>query len=115
MTARWRQYETASGRKPVAEFIRTLTADEAAVVVNRMRDVTTLGMDAARHLVDDIYEVRAIAGDRSFRVLFSREGRRHTILLAVHAFTKKTQTTPKGEIRLAQQRLADWRRRGQGR
>ncbi|MDQ3660578.1 MAG: hypothetical protein M3454_05870 [Actinomycetota bacterium] len=34
------------------------------------------------------------------------------VLLALEAFSKKTRTTPAPNIRLAERRLADWRRRG---
>src|ERR671911_2343792 len=48
-------------------------------------------------------------------VLFATEGAKSQVLLAVSAFTKKTQKTPVAEIRLAERRLADWRRRGRRR
>jgi ribosome-binding protein aMBF1 (putative translation factor) len=36
------------------------------------------------------------------------------VLLALEGFSKKTQKTRPEKIRLAERRLADWRRRGQG-
>ena len=52
-------------------------------------------------------------GDRViYRVLFAAEGRRSQVLLALEAFTKKTQKTPPKSIVLARERLADWRARG---
>jgi hypothetical protein len=75
-----------------------------------MKDVS--GLTVARHLRGEIYEVRASGARAAYRVLFASEGAKSQVLLAVSAFTKKTQRTPPAEIRLAERRLADWRRRG---
>lgn len=56
--------------------------------------------------------MRADASTRSFRLLFSAEGRLGQILLSLSAFTKKTQKTPVRELELAERRLGDWRARG---
>lgn len=72
------------------------------------------GVLAARHLRGDIYEVRAKGDGSIYRVLFAREGRRGQVLLALSAFQKKTQRTPRREIELAGRRLTDWRARGDG-
>ena len=77
-----------------------------------MKDVARLGTTAARHLMGDIYEVRAEAATRSFRVLFAAEGHYSQILLSLSAFEKRTQKTPPRELELAQRRLRDWRSRG---
>ena len=80
-----------------------------------MRDVRDTGLAAARHLRGEIYEVRAEGDRQTYRILFAPEGRRSQVLLALEGFSKKTQKTPPEKIRLAERRLADWRRRGQGR
>jgi phage-related protein len=112
---RWRFYATATGRKPVLEFLRGLLpehAADAAQIVEEMEHVRRVGTRAARKLSGDIYEVR-VDGDRViYRVLFSVEGERGRILLAIGAFAKKTQKTPPQLIDVAEKRLADWRRRG---
>jgi len=56
---RWRDYRTAAGRRPVAEFIAGLPAEDAAEVVAAMKDVAVDGLTVARHLRGDIWEVRA--------------------------------------------------------
>jgi phage-related protein len=112
---RWRFYATAAGHKPVYEFLRDLLpehAADAAQIAEEMEHVRQGGTRAARKLSRDIYEVR-IDGDRViYRVLFSVEGERGRILLALEAFSKKTQKTPPQLIDLAERRLAAWRRRG---
>ena len=77
-----------------------------------MKDVAREGLRSARHLRGDIWEVRVEAASVAFRVLFSPEGQVQQVLLALEAFSKKTQKTPARTIRLAEQRLSDWRRRG---
>lgn len=110
---RWRDYRTAAGRRPVKEFIDALSDIDAAAVVAAMRDVREAGLAAARHLRGDIYEVRADGDRQAYRILFAPEGRRSQVLLALEGFSKKTQKTPPANIRLAERRLTEWRRRGQ--
>ena len=110
---RWRDYRTAAGRRPVKEFIDGLSDTDAAAVVAAMRDVRDTGLAAARHLRGDIHEVRADGDRQTYRILFASEGRRSRVLLALEGFSKKTQKTPPEKIRLAERRLADWRRRGE--
>jgi phage-related protein len=78
-----------------------------------MADVRDRGLEAARHVDGEIYEVRA-DGDRViYRVLFATEGKGGQILLSLEAFKKKTQKTPPAKIALAKRRLTDWRRRAE--
>jgi len=108
---RWRDYRTAAGRRPVVEFVRSLSDSDAATVAAAMKEVALEGLAAARHVRGEIYEVRA-DGDRvSYRILFSTEGRRGQVLLALEAFGKKTQKIPPDAIVLAERRLRDWRTR----
>ena len=94
------------------EFIGSLSDEEAAEVVAAMREVREEGLAPARKLRGAISEVRA-DGDRVIhRVLFSPEGRRGLVLLALPGFTKKTPKTPPDLIALAERRLSDWRSRG---
>jgi len=81
-------------------------------VLAAMEDVRERGLRAARRLDDEIWEVRA-DGDRViYRVLFAPEGSHGQVLLALEAFSKKTQKTPPSTVKLARRRLMDWRRRG---
>lgn len=108
----WRDYRTSAGGRPVKAFIDELTDGEVASIVAGMKEVAERGLAAAKHLRGDIYEVRADASTRSFRVLFSTEGRYSQVLLAVSAFEKRTRKTPPRELELAEVRLRDWRTRG---
>ena len=108
----WRDYRTAAGGRPVASFLSKLTDEEVAAIVAGMDEVEQDGLPAARHLRGDIYEVRADAATRSFRLLFSAEGRFHQVLLALSVYEKRTQKIPPSELELAEKRLVDWRSRG---
>jgi phage-related protein len=77
-----------------------------------MKEIAVGGVANARHLRDQVYEVRADAATRSFRLLFSAEGRYSQVLLSLSIFEKRTQKTPPDEIKLAKSRLSDWRQRG---
>lgn len=76
-----------------------------------MKEVAEQGLTAARHLRGDIYEVRADASTRSFRLLFSAEGLYGQVLLSLSIYEKRTQKAPAREIELAERRLTDWRSR----
>jgi phage-related protein len=95
-------------------FLDNLTAAEAAEVVAAMKEVAREGLRFARHLRGDIWEVRVEAERKAFRVLFSPEAKFQQVLLALEAFTKKSQKTPARMIELAERRLSAWRSRGRG-
>jgi len=95
----------------VREFLDRLADEDAEEVLAAMKDVRRNGTPAARHLRGPIWEVRADAPGGSFRILFSEEGKRSQVLLALVPLEKKTQKTPDDAIRLAERRLSDWRSR----
>ncbi len=101
---RWRDYRTAAGRRPVADFIASLTDIDAAAVAAAMKEVALEGPEVARHLRGEIYEVRADGDRATYRILFAQEGRHRQVLLALEAFGKKTRTTPPRAIELAERR-----------
>jgi phage-related protein len=109
---RWRDYRTVTGARPVKAYLDDLTDEEVAAIIAGMKEVAQLGLVASRHLRGDIYEVRADARTRSFRLLFSNEGRSGRILLSLSVFEKRTQKAPSRELELAERRLSDWRARG---
>lgn len=59
-----------------------------------------------RHLGDKLWEMRLTGRDGIARAIyFATSGRR---LIVVHAFVKKTQKTPKGDLDVARQRMRSW-------
>jgi len=108
----WRDYRTASGRRPLREYLLNLTDVDRAAVLDAMRAVAMDGLRAARHLRGEIWEVRATGENRIYRVLFAAEGRFGQVLLSLETFAKKSQKTPPGKVALAERRLREWRARG---
>ena len=60
---------------------------------------------------------RLVAHVEDGRLILERhqQGRYSQVLLALEAFSKKTQRTPPPKIELAEKRLADWRSRQRSR
>ena len=58
---------------------------------------------------NDIWEVRAVLGSNIFRLLGFFGGT--NLFVLAHAFKKKTQKTPKRDIRIAEERKQDYLRR----
>ena len=110
---RWRYYRTAQGNSPVERELDDLSDEDHAVVTAAMRLVRTYGLRAAKPLRGDLYEVVAHGPDQGFRVFFAPEGRHGQVLLALELFSKKSQETPRRKLQLAEDRLKDWRERGQ--
>jgi phage-related protein len=113
---RWRFYTTGAGRIPVRDFLADdrLPSGDRDEILAALKDVQVNGLDVARHLRGDIYEVRAEGRQATYRVLFATEGVRSQVLLGLSGFSKKTQKIPPGEIALAERRLRDWRARARG-
>lgn len=112
---RWRYYRTATGARPVHDYLAAMDSADRDRVRLAMLLVAHEGRSAARHLRGDVYEVRAARAGRAWRVLFAAEGRSGHVLLALSAFEKKTQQAPRTEIERAEARLRDWRDRGRTR
>jgi len=100
---RWRDYRTAGGARPVADFITGRSLLDRVEIVAAMKDVRTNGVRAAaRHLRGPLFEPRANGLDESYRLIFAQEGRRGRILLALVVISKKSQKTPGADLRLAE-------------
>lgn len=119
---RWRPYTSAGsggrpGRSPVVEKlaeIAKLDPRDASSINAEQKLVSAQGLRrrTVRHLRGEIYEIRVSGRRGEYRLLFAADGRRRQILLSLHLFEKKTMATPRKLIDLAEDRLADWRRRG---
>jgi phage-related protein len=113
---RWRFYSTASGREPVRDFLYDpkLSDVDAAAIAAAMKEVRAVGRahTDVNHLRGDIWQLE-IDGERViYRLLFAEEGRYAQVLLALEVVKKKWQKAREQDIRLAEERLSDWRQRG---
>jgi phage-related protein len=102
-------YQDARGRRPVNEFLDALPAGDRARVVRTIELLKTygveLGMPYSRHLTGKLWELRVSSGRLDYRVLYFAHTSRRFVLL--HAFSKKTQKTPRREIEVALRRMAE--------
>ncbi len=107
-------YRTESDFCPVEEFLDSLTAKQAQKatwVMQLIEEIDVVPVQYFKKLVntDDIWEVRIQVGNNIFRVLGFLDDQRLVVLN--HAFQKKTQKTPKKEIKIAEKRKKDYLRR----
>lgn len=58
---------------------------------------------------DDLWEVRTIFSGNIFRILCFFDG--DQVVVLAHAFQKKTQRTPRHEIKLAETRKVEYKKR----
>ncbi len=91
-----------SGREPVREWLKSLSAEDRKIVGEDIKDVEfawPIGMPLCRPLSRVLWEARStLTQDRIARVLFCEHAGRMVLL---HAFIKKTQKTPAGDLELA--------------
>ena len=104
-------YRTESGLCPVEEFLDSLSAKQAKKVVWVLQLIEEIDIVPAQYFkklvsTDDIWEVRIQVGNNIFRFLGFLDDDRLVVLN--HAFQKKTQKTPKKEIKIAQERKKDY-------
>ncbi len=107
-------YETASGQKPIEEFIDQLAAKQAqkvAWVLKLVEDLDRVPSQYFKKLVntDELWEVRVHAGSNIFRLIGFFDG--SSLVVLTHAFQKKTQKTPKADIQKAEDRKNEYFRR----
>ncbi|MGB0713521.1 MAG: type II toxin-antitoxin system RelE/ParE family toxin [Gammaproteobacteria bacterium] len=104
-------YRMESGRCPVEEFLDTLAAKQAqkvAWVLQLVEEMEAVPVQYFKKLVgtDGIWEVRVQLGGNIFRLLGFLDGA--DLVVLDHAFQKKTQETPRREIRIAEDRKRDY-------
>ena len=103
-------YTKDNGEKPAKDFILSLDTKMKAKVLGII-DVleeygTQLREPYSKHLDDGIFEIRGKVGTNITRVLyFFYYGKR---IILTNGFLKKTQQTPKNEIKLAKSYRKDF-------
>lgn len=101
-------YELGSGREPVREWLKQLTEVDRKIIGEDIKDVEfawPIGMPLCRSLGGGLWEVRSQLGQgRIARTLFCVHTGRMVLL---HAFIKKTQKTPQGDLDLALRRMKE--------
>lgn len=112
-------YRDASGAEPVREFIDGLDAKRRAALLRQI-DRLNLLSDQLPHLpfphssqiAGELRELRCHMGSDHYRVLYRRSDR---LIVLLHAFPKATAKVPPGEIKIAENRWADFKARMEAR
>ncbi len=103
-----RFWRSASGREPVREWLNDLPVEDRRVIGRDMAKVQygwPVGLPLCRPLSGGLWEVRSsLPSKREARVVF---GFHEGVLIALHAFIKKTQKTAADDLALARQRLKE--------
>lgn len=110
-------YRNEQGEEPVRDYLNELVKKkdkDSRIKLNKIRDYvkilriygTRAGEPYVKHIEGDIWELRPLR-DRIFFVAWVNNS-----FVLLHHFMKKTQKTPKREIKQAQKEYADLQKRG---
>lgn len=110
-------YRNEQGEEPVRDYLNELVKKkdkDSRIKLNKIRDYvkilriygTRAGEPYVKHIEGDIWELRPLR-DRIFFVAWINDS-----FVLLHHFMKKTQKTPKREIKQAQKEYADLQKRG---
>ena len=106
-----RFFLTSNGTEPVREWLKTLPPADQRTIGEDIKTVQygwPLGMPLVRKLDKGIWEVRIHLGGRIARILFTVVD---DVMVLLHGFIKKSQTTPKEDLNLTKDRLKALRSR----
>ena len=103
-------YETVNGNMPAKEFLLSLNYDMRAKMIRTLellqKNGPLLREPQSKELEDGIFELRTVFGSNIARLFyFFDEGK---IILLTNGFVKKTQKTPRKELKLAKSCKADY-------
>jgi phage-related protein len=104
-------YRTINGQCPVEDYLDTLNDKQVEKILWVLKVVKELHIVPQNYLkklvsTDDIWEIRVRSGNNIFRLLgFFHSG---ALIILTNGFTKKTQTTPKNEIEIAEKRKKEY-------
>jgi len=104
-------YSTRSGSCPVEEFLDSLSpkqAQKVAWVLQLIEEIDNVPSQYFKKMVntDDLWEVRIQSDGNIFRILGFFSG--NNLVMLNHGFQKKTQKTPRKDIKLAEERKKDY-------
>jgi phage-related protein len=97
-------FQTEAGNEPVRDFLRELPPEDRKIIGTDVKEVQfgwPLGMPLVRKMEKDLWEVRSHLEGRIFRVIFTVVDNQMVLL---HAFIKKSQSTPRQDLEIARDR-----------
>lgn len=98
-------FQTDAGGEPVRDWLKTLSAQDRKTIGEDIKTVQfgwPLGMPLVRKMGKGLWEVRIHLENRIARVLFTVED---GVMVLLHGFIKKSQTTPQDDLDLGKARL----------
>lgn len=106
-------YKSPQGETPVNEFILSLELKAQSKIYNAIHLLKTFGVSVGSPHIKklagtELWELRILGSD-SIRILYIAITGKTFLLL--HGFKKKKDKTPPKEIRIAEDRLAEFRSR----
>lgn len=103
-------YVEESGSKPINEFLKTLDVKTQARFIDSIERLRQRNIQAreplVRHLEGKLWELREESNTNIYRIVYFFFTGRRIVLL--HGFAKKTQSTPRREIELAERRMRNF-------
>jgi phage-related protein len=109
-------YENENGRMPVKEELEALSVPDQAKAAAHLSLLQeqghTLREPHVKHMQDKLKELRFKVSVGQYRIFFFFHVGDKVIL--VHSLQKKTQATPKQDLRIALKRMKDWQDRHGG-
>lgn len=102
-----RFYKSAAGNEPVRNFIKDFDTADMKIIGEDIKTVQfgwPIGMPLVRNIRGGVWEVRIKLENTIVRIIFSLESQ---MMVLLHGFVKKTQSTPKSDIDLALARLKE--------
>ncbi len=102
-------FEMQSGKSPIKKFIDGLPKPDQARFLEVIKEIEAHGLNSSRvafkPMEGKLWEIKfnsSSSGYRIFYVLIEKD-----MMIWLHAFSKKTQKTPKQELELARKRLKE--------
>jgi len=109
-------YQTASGQKPIEDFLDQLSSKQAQKVTWVLKLIEEFDRAPSNYFkkmvnASELWEIRVTGGSDIFRLIGFFDG--PNLVVLAHAFQKKTQKTPKQAIKIAEERKKEYFRRKQ--
>lgn len=103
-------FKTESGNEPVRDWLKDMPIVDKKTLGTDIKTVQfgfPIGMPLVRKMDKALWEIRSHISNGIARIFFTVEG--HFMIL-LHAFIKKSPTTPKADLELTKQRLKQLKR-----
>lgn len=102
-------FKTEMGKEPVRDWLKSLPRDDRKTIGEDIKTVQfgwPIGMPVVRKMDKNLWEVRSRLQNQIARMLFTVDD---NVMVLLHGFIKKSQKTPKQDLEVAKNRLAQLR------